>query len=168
MNDYFALPQAQPFEMEKGDHGVLLIHGFTGSPSHMRLLGEALAERGYSVRGIRLPGHGTKPEDMKNVSWQDWLLSARMAAKEMRKLVKKSTTVICMATMLHTIATGNMTPSFAVTEDGAVRPTFLYCVDAAEFAVNKLTDRGSLSSVGIVTNVQDFITIIARGLGVMD
>ena len=67
-----------------------------------------------------------------------------------------------------TIATGNMTPSFAVTEDGAVRPTFLYCVDAAEFAVNKLTDRGSLSSVGIVTNVQDFITIIARGLGVMD
>ncbi len=85
MNDYFALPQAQPFEMEKGDHGVLLIHGFTGSPSHMRLLGEALAERGYSVRGIRLPGHGTKPEDMKNVSWQDWLLSARMAAKEMRK-----------------------------------------------------------------------------------
>ncbi len=86
----------------------------------------------------------------------------------MRSLVKNATTVICLATMLHTIATGNMTPSFTVTDDGTVRPVFLYCVDASEFAVNKLSDRGSLSSVGIVTNVQDFITIIAKGLGVID
>ena len=86
----------------------------------------------------------------------------------MRSLVKNATTVICLATMLHTIATGNMTPSFTVTDDGTVRPVFLYCVDAAEFVVNKLADRGSLSAVGIVTNVQDFITIIAKGLGVMD
>lgn len=36
-----------------------------------------------------------------------------------------------------------------------------------EFVVNKLMDRGSLSATTIVTNVQDFITIIAKGLGVM-
>ena len=86
----------------------------------------------------------------------------------MRQLVKKSTTVICLATMLHTIATGNMTPSFRVLEDGTVRPVFLYCVDADEFVVNKLLDRGSLCATTIVTNVQDFITIIAKGLGVID
>ena len=86
----------------------------------------------------------------------------------MRSLVKKATTVICLATMLHTIATGNMTPSFRVMEDGTVRPVYLYCVDAAEFVVNKLLDRGSLSATTIVTNVQDFITILARGLDVMD
>ena len=86
----------------------------------------------------------------------------------MRGLAKKATTVICLATMLHTIATGNMTPSFRVTEDGSVRPVFLYCVDADEFVVNKLLDRGSLSATTIVTNVQDFITIVAKGLGVMD
>lgn len=86
----------------------------------------------------------------------------------MRELTKKATTIICLATMLHTIATGNMTPSYTVTDDGTVRPVFLYCIDIAEFAVNKLQDRGSLSSVGIVTNVQDFITIIAKGLGIMD
>ena len=86
----------------------------------------------------------------------------------MRGLVKKATTVICLATMLHTIATGNMTPAYTLDEAGQVRPVFLYCVDASEFMINKLTDRGSLSSVGIVTNVQDFITIIAKGLGVMD
>ena len=87
--------------------------------------------------------------------------------KAMRQLVKKSTTVICLATMLHTIATGNMTPSFRVLEDGSIRPVYLYCVDADEFVVNKLLDRGSLSATTIVTNVQDFITIVAKGLGVI-
>lgn len=85
----------------------------------------------------------------------------------MRGMIRKATTVICLATMLHTIATGNMTPSFRVLEDGTVRPVFLYTVDADEFVVNKLLDRGSLSATTIVTNVQDFITIVAKGLGVM-
>ncbi len=89
------------------------------------------------------------------------------AANAMRGLVRKCTTVICLATMLHTIATGNMTPSFRVLEDGTVRPVYLYTVDADEFVVNKLLDRGSLSATTIVTNVQDFITLVAKGLGVM-
>ena len=89
------------------------------------------------------------------------------AASQMRNLVKNATTVICMATMLHTIATGNMTPSFRVLEDGTVRPVYLYTVDIDEFVVNKLLDRGSLSATTIVTNVQDFVTLIAKGLGLM-
>ena len=83
----------------------------------------------------------------------------------MRDLVKKSTTVICLATMLHTIATGNMTPSYRVLENGTIRPVYLYCVDADEFVVNKLLDRGSLCATTIVTNVQDFITHVVKGLG---
>ncbi len=85
----------------------------------------------------------------------------------MRAMVKKSTTVICLATMLHTIATGNMTPSFRVMEDGTVRPVYLYTIDIDEFVVNKLLDRGSLSATTMVTNVQDFITIVAKGLGLL-
>ena len=86
------------------------------------------------------------------------------AQDQMREQVRKATTVICMATTLHTIATGNMTPSFRVLPDGTIREVYFYCVDIAEFTVNKLADRGSLSSRGIVTNVQDFIVNIARGL----
>ena len=89
-------------------------------------------------------------------------------ASAMRGLIRKATTVICLATMLHTIATGNMTPSFRVLPDGEIRPVYLYTVDADEFVVNKLLDRGSLSATTIVTNVQDFITIIAKGLKVID
>ncbi len=85
----------------------------------------------------------------------------------MRSMVKKATTVVCLATMLHTIATGNMTPSYRVLEDGTVRPVFLYTVDADEFVVNKLLDRGSLAATTIVTNVQDFIMIVVKGLGLM-
>ena len=51
--------------------------------------------------------------------------------------------------------------------DGEIRPVYLYTVDADEFVVNKLLDRGSLSATTIITNVQDFISIVAKGLGVM-
>ena len=88
------------------------------------------------------------------------------AQDAMRSHVRSATTVICMATMLHSIAVGNMTPSFRVLPDGTVRKIYFYCVDIAEFTVNKLTDRGSLASRGIVTNVQDFIVNVAKGLGV--
>jgi len=70
-------PNAQPFYFEGGPHGVLLIHGFTGTPAHLRPLGEALAQAGFTVLGIRLPGHGTRYEDMADCSWQDWLQAAK-------------------------------------------------------------------------------------------
>jgi lysine-ketoglutarate reductase/saccharopine dehydrogenase-like protein (TIGR00300 family) len=88
------------------------------------------------------------------------------AQDAMRNLVRRATTIVCLATQLHTIATGNMTPSFRVMPDGSVRPVYLYVVDVAEFAVNKLRDRGSLSATGIVANVQDFIVNAAKGVGV--
>ena len=78
-------PLCGPFEFPEGRHGVLLIHGFTGCPGHMRKIGDALREDGFAVRGILLPGHGTSPEDMKRYCWQDWLLAVREAAKEMRE-----------------------------------------------------------------------------------
>lgn len=83
----------------------------------------------------------------------------------MRECVKKATTVICMATTLHSIATGNMTPSFRVMPDGTIRQVYFYSVDISEFAVNKLGDRGSLSAKSIVTNVQDFVVNVSKGLG---
>lgn len=81
----------------------------------------------------------------------------------MRALVSRATTVICMATQLHTIATGNMTPSFRV-KDGVVRPVFFYTVDISEFAVNKLRDRGSLAVTSLIANAQDFLVHVMRGI----
>ncbi|MBC3795851.1 hypothetical protein GH810_01220 [Acetobacterium paludosum] len=85
------------------------------------------------------------------------------AQDALRVHTKKATTVICLATQLHTIATGNMTPSYQVV-DGVVRPVYFYSVDISEFVVNKLKDRGSLSSKAIITNVQDFMVNLQRNL----
>lgn len=52
--------------------GVLLIHGFTGSPAGMRPWAEYLNNLGYTVRTPLLPGHGTRPEDLNLVKWQEW------------------------------------------------------------------------------------------------
>ena len=81
----FSVPQAQAFDFGTGEHGVLLIHGFTGSPAHMRLIGEGLRDNGFAVRGILLPGHGENPEAMAKATWQDWFRASREAAAEMRK-----------------------------------------------------------------------------------
>jgi len=85
------------------------------------------------------------------------------AQGHMREHIRSATTVIALATQLHTIATGNMTPSYQVI-NGVVRPVFFYVVDISEFAVNKLRDRGSLSAVGFVTNIQDFLVNLERNL----
>jgi carboxylesterase len=52
--------------------GVLLIHGFTGSPAGMRPWAEYLNKLGYTVRVPLLPGHGTKVEDLNFTKWQEW------------------------------------------------------------------------------------------------
>lgn len=71
-------PHAEPFHAaaepdERGRRiGVLLSHGFTGSPASMIPWAEHLAERGFGVSVPRLPGHGTSWQEMNRTGWQDW------------------------------------------------------------------------------------------------
>ncbi len=97
---------------------------------------------------------GPLPEVIKNVY---------EAQDEMRSHLKKATTLIGLATQLHTIASGNMTPSYTV-KNGVVRNVFIYSVDISEFVVNKLRDRGTLEVKTFVTNVQDFIVNVNKNL----
>ncbi len=64
---------AKPFYFEGTSKiGVLLVHGFTASPTEMLPLGKFLNKKGYTVHGIRLAGHGTNYQDMINFTWHDW------------------------------------------------------------------------------------------------
>lgn len=81
----------------------------------------------------------------------------------MRKHTRKATMLMYLSTVLHTIASGNMTPSYTV-KNGVVRPVYIYSIDIQEFSVNKLSDRGTLEVKTLVTNVQDFIINVARAL----
>jgi carboxylesterase len=59
--------------------GVLVVHGFTGSPASMRPWAEDLAARGYAVEMPLLPGHGTRWPDMNKVTWADWVATVEGA-----------------------------------------------------------------------------------------
>jgi carboxylesterase len=76
MIDLSGDPSARPFAFDRGPVGCLLLHGFTGTPSEMRPLGEYLAERGYTVRAPLLPGHGTRVEALVTSTWNDWYAEA--------------------------------------------------------------------------------------------
>jgi carboxylesterase len=66
------LAGAEAASFPGGPHGVLVIHGFTGSPQSMRPLAVAIAGAGFAVELPRLPGHGTAMEDLLPVGWADW------------------------------------------------------------------------------------------------
>jgi lysine-ketoglutarate reductase/saccharopine dehydrogenase-like protein (TIGR00300 family) len=82
----------------------------------------------------------------------------------MREHARLATTVITMATQLHSIAFGNMTPCYRVLADGFIRPVFFYVVDMSEFSADKLANRGSAQAQAILTNVQDFIVNLWNNL----
>lgn len=74
MTDAVAVrPGAEAFSLGDGPVGVLLVHGFTGSPASTRPLGEWLAAHGISVEGVRLPGHGTTLEDLRRRRASEWI-----------------------------------------------------------------------------------------------
>ena len=79
-------PLAQPFSREPKPEltddrsiGVLLLHGFSGSPASMRPWANHLAGRGYAVEVPLLPGHGTRWQDLNQVRWTDWYAEAEAA-----------------------------------------------------------------------------------------
>jgi lysine-ketoglutarate reductase/saccharopine dehydrogenase-like protein (TIGR00300 family) len=78
------------------------------------------------------------------------------AQDAMRVHARKATTVVALATQLHSIAFGNMVPSYRAMPDGNIRPVFFYIVDMTEFSADKLANRGSAQAVAILTNAQDF------------
>ena len=74
------------FLQGNNDAGVLLVHGYTGSPAEMRLLGNYLNEKGdYTVLGVRLAGHGTTVEELEQTVWQDWYKAVDEGVKELHK-----------------------------------------------------------------------------------
>ncbi|MEP7017196.1 MAG: alpha/beta fold hydrolase [Actinomycetota bacterium] len=91
------LPGAEPFHHDGSEVGVLLCHGFTGTPQSMRPWGEYLADRGYSVRIPLLPGHGTTWQEMNQTRWEDWYAAVDTAFRELHEASER--VVVCGLSM---------------------------------------------------------------------
>jgi carboxylesterase len=77
--------------------GVLLVHGFSGSPASMKPWARHLAGLGYAVEVPRLPGHGTRWQDLNQVAWTDWYDEAARAFDRLRAAC--DTVVVCGLSM---------------------------------------------------------------------
>ena len=75
-------PSPEPYLLQAGSIGVLLIHGFTASPTELRPVGTYLHERGFTVLGARLTGHGTRLNDLRATARSDWEVSAHSALEQ--------------------------------------------------------------------------------------
>ena len=84
---------AEPFFLPGNEQGVLLIHGFTGSPAEVRMLGEYLHKKGFTVLAPRLCGHGTTVEEMSKTNWSHWYSAAEDGYHILRSLCKSITVV---------------------------------------------------------------------------
>jgi esterase/lipase len=74
--------------------GVLLLHGLSDSPYSLRVLGERLHAEGYTVVWLRLPGHGTSPSALANVSWKDWTAAVKVAVCGLRDRLPTGTPLV--------------------------------------------------------------------------
>ncbi|RME83591.1 MAG: alpha/beta fold hydrolase [Caldilineae bacterium] len=75
----------ESFFLPGGPVGALLIHGFTGAATEMRMIGDYLHARGLTVYGPLLPGHGTSPEEMNRCRWQDWTKATEEAYTHLKR-----------------------------------------------------------------------------------
>ncbi|EIM01928.1 alpha/beta hydrolase [Rhodanobacter thiooxydans] len=75
--------QQTDFFLKGGRSGVLLIHGLTGTPMEMKLLGKGLNNAGFTVHGMQLAGHCGNVEDLLATGWRDWYASVEQAADAM-------------------------------------------------------------------------------------
>lgn len=74
---------ATPIVHDGSRTGVLVAHGFTGSPQSVRPLADDLIGRGFTVRAPRLPGHGTSWQDLDRTKWTDWYAEVESAYSEL-------------------------------------------------------------------------------------
>jgi carboxylesterase len=79
------IPGAEPWSVDGGPTGALVLHGFTGNPGSMRGVAEALAAAGFTVDLPLLPGHGTKVDDMIPTGWDDWLAHAETRYQDLAR-----------------------------------------------------------------------------------
>ncbi len=103
MSSHTVMPGCDPVSHRCGAYaGVVLLHGFTGNPSSMQGVADAMITAGFDVELPRLPGHGTTIIDMQQTGWADWFAESERAIDEMTARVDR--TVVLGQSMGGTLA----------------------------------------------------------------
>jgi carboxylesterase len=147
------LPGADPFSSEGGAEGVLVLHGFTGSPQSVGPLARAFADAGFTVDLPLLPGHGTSLADMMRTDWSDWSTAAETAYT---KLATRCESVVVAglsmgATLAVWLAARHPEIAGLVVVNAAVEPLDPSLVDV----LSEMRSQGAATMPGIASDVAD-------------
>ncbi len=118
-----------PFELEpsgndtagkekKYRRGILLTHGLSDSPYFMRHLAAYFQSRGFRVMAVLLPGHGTRPGDMLDVTWQEWAKTVAWGTEKLAEEVDEL--------YLGGYSAGGVLSIYQSLQDKRVRGLFLF------------------------------------------
>ena len=142
------LEGAEPFSHRGGRNGVLVIHGFTGSPQSMRPVADALAGAGFTVELPLLPGHGTAIEDMLPTRWSDWSGAVESAYLDLAGR--------CEAVAVTGLSMGGTLACWLAERHGELRGVAL---------VNPLVTAPDQSIVDLLVSMRDEGSELAPGIG---
>lgn len=98
-----ATPDTEPYSADGGAVGVVVSHGFTGTPASMRPWAEHLAAAGYTVRLPLLPGHGGTWQETNRTRWTDWYATIEASYRELA--ARCETVFACGLSMGGTLVT---------------------------------------------------------------
>ncbi|HVF24480.1 MAG TPA: alpha/beta fold hydrolase [Anaerolineales bacterium] len=107
-----------PFLLVGGQVGVLLIHGFTASPTQLRLIGNDLHQRGLTVSAPLLPGHGTTVADLRKQRWQSWVGHVELALADLKSR--------CNTVFVAGISLGSLLTLYLAAEHADLKGIILY------------------------------------------
>ena len=114
-----------PGEGQNARIGVLLIHGLTGTPAEMRLLGKGLNKQGFTIYGVQLAGHCAAMEDLVASRWTDWLSSVESGLQRFGRHVDHVVVAGLSMGSLLSLAVAQKHPD-KVAGVGALSTTFRY------------------------------------------
>ncbi|MCH4158170.1 MAG: alpha/beta fold hydrolase [Acidaminococcaceae bacterium] len=78
-------PETAAYFLPGGPCGVLLVHGYTGTPMELRPLGDYLAAQGFTVLGVRLPGHGSTWQNLEQTTWPEWYAAVVQGVQQLQE-----------------------------------------------------------------------------------
>ncbi|HXF61486.1 MAG TPA: alpha/beta fold hydrolase, partial [Caldilineaceae bacterium] len=111
-------PDPAAFLLTGGPVGIMLMHGFTGSPSEMSLIGPYLQQRGLTVSVPLLPGHGTTPADLNRQRLEDWVAHVQTALADLQRQ--------CQVVFLGGLSFGALLALYMAAEQPQIAGVVLY------------------------------------------
>jgi carboxylesterase len=146
------MPGAEPFFLPGSQTGVLLIHGFTGTPQSLRYVGEGLNKFGLAVAAPRLAGHGISIERMSRSSACDWIRSAEEGLNELNSKCER--VFVAGLSMGGTLSL-HLAAKHVSSIKGVIPINAAVQISSSAFAALAYEKNGPLTIMGIGSDIKD-------------